>query len=422
VTPRPVVIVGFVGVAMASLGGGFQEDGSLIFVEEPDVIRKRDVAAKLAGAPLVRELIPVTYQLPGAADAFYNAHPGLDPVAVVPLVEYATPFAARLAERYGLPGAGFGAATLLRDKELLRAVTRAAGIVNPASEPVAGPDEVRAFLAAHPGKVVLKPANRQASVGTTVLTGPEQVDAAWAACTRQDEGVFVPDRPMPLRMLCEEHVSGPEYSVELLTRDGVTLFRNVTGKVLFAGANPVEQSHTVPAVIPDELAATLVERTERVLAAVGFGTGTVHCEWIVADGEPHLVECAGRFAGDGIVDLIERAYRFPLVQTYYRLLKGEDLPPLPQAAARGAVVRFLAGPGEEGELDGVTGLDEARAVPGVVAVDVTVAPGDPVPVLRSSWDRLGDVVTEAGTPADAEHAAAAAVAALHLKVRPALRS
>jgi hypothetical protein len=127
---KPVVIVGFVAASLPSLAE-FQPDRSVIFVEEPDVVRKRGVHDKVAGSSLVREVIEWEHHLPGKADEFYLTHRDLDPAAIVPLVEYATPFAARLAERYGLPGAGVGAAQILRDKALLRRVSGAAGIANP---------------------------------------------------------------------------------------------------------------------------------------------------------------------------------------------------------------------------------------------------------------------------------------------------
>jgi hypothetical protein len=145
-TERPVIMVGFVPVAVTSLAG-FQPEGSVIVVDEPDVIRKRDLQPKADEAAVVRELIAWEYQLDGAADAFYNAHPDLDPVAIAPLQEYATPFAARLAERYGLPTGGYGALRILRDKALLRKVSASAGILNPESVEVTSPDEARAFMA-----------------------------------------------------------------------------------------------------------------------------------------------------------------------------------------------------------------------------------------------------------------------------------
>jgi biotin carboxylase len=411
---RPVVIVGFVNGALAAMD--FQADHTVIVIEEPDVIRKRGVLDKVAGSPVLREVIAWEFHRPGAADEFFAAHRDLDPAAVVPLTEYATPFAARLAERYGLPGAGYGAALLLRDKALLRQVTRAAGIANPPSVTVTGPDEVRAFLAAHGAPIVLKPANRQASVGTQVIRAAQEVEAAWAACTDQDEGVYVPDRPMEVRMLAEGFVAGPEFSVEMLLRDGIPLFANVTGKELFPGARPVERAHVVPADLSIAQADALVAQTRRVVAATGFRDGIVHCEWIVANDVPFLVECAGRFAGDGIVELIQRAYPVRLVRAYWAVMKDEPVPvALPDRAGGAAAVRFLGI--EPGVIAGVHGVEAARAADGVVAVDVAVAPGDTFAGLRSSWDRVGDVMVTAGTPAEALRRAEAVAGLITVDVK-----
>ncbi len=414
---RPVVLVGFVAAALGSSIKDFQPDGSVIFVEEPDVVRKRNARETVAGSALVRELIEWEFHLPGKADEFYHLHRGLDPAAVVPLTEYATPFAARLAERYGLPGAGFGAAQILRDKAVLRQVSRAAGIANPASSRVDGPDDVRAFLAEHPGKIVLKPANRQASVGTQVITDVDEVEQAWENCVEQDEGIFVPDRAMDLRMLAEEFVDGDEYSVEMLLRDGKPLFANVTGKRLFPGPRPVELAHIVPADISGELTASLNEETRRLTAAAGFGTGIVHCEWIVSDGVPYLVECAGRFAGDGIIELIQRAYPVELNRAYFAVMKDEPvMDTLPRKAEGGAAVRFLSI--EPGLIEDVRGVEKASQAEGVFMCDVGVSAGDRFEGLTSSWDRVGDLMVTADSPAKASRLAEEAVALIEIDVRP----
>lgn len=411
---RPVIVAGFVAATLTSLSQ-FQPDHSVIVIEEPDVVRKRQVSQKLVDFPVVRELVAVEYQLPGAADAFVNAHADLRPAAAAPVQEYATLFIARLAERFGLPGMGLGAAELLRDKSLLRKVTRAAGIANPESQAVQGPQQVREFMAAHPGTAVLKPANRQAAVGTWILQSPAEVDLAWAECVQQDEGVVVPDRPMPLRMLVERYIHGHEYSVEMLVRNGTPIFSNVTDKVLFPGPRPIEVGHMVPADIPAELTELLCQQTARVLAAVGFGTGVVHCEWIMSDDVPYLVECAGRFAGDGIHELIDRAYETDLVPVFWSMMKGDPLPePLPRRAAQAAAVRFLHV--EPGEVHSIDGLEEARAVPGVTGCDVSVQPGDQVRELRSSWDRIGSAIAVAPTAAEAMRRAEEAIAHVQVKV------
>jgi biotin carboxylase len=414
---RPLVLVGFVGVAMIGFAP-IQPANSVIFVEEPDVIRKREVWDKVANSDLVRDLIPWEFHLPGKADEFFHAHRDLNPSAVIALSEYGTTFAARLAERYGLPGATFGAAQILRDKALLRQVSRAAGIVNPESARVYGAADVLAFMRSGTGPIVLKPANRQASVGTQVIHDQADVEQAWSNCLTQDEGVFVPDRPMELRMLAERFVDGTEYSVEMLVRGGAELFTNVTDKQLYPGPRPVELAHIVPADIGDDLWALLREQTLRVIDAAGFVDGIVHCEWIVADGIPHLVECAGRLAGDGIIELIENSYPVELKRAYVAVMKGESLPePLPTRAKSAAAARFLAI--EPGLVAGVRGVEDAERAEGVVMCDVGVAPGDRFDGLRSSWDRIGDLVVKADSPAEALRLAEAAAALIQIDVQPA---
>jgi biotin carboxylase len=412
---RPTILLVGYSMAWQQVIASYRHADAVAFIEEPDVIRKRDVATTILAADPPCELVEWEYQRPGAADRFFLAHPDLRPAAVVPVLEYAVPFAARLAERYRVAGAGACAAELLCDKHLLRQVAAAAGIANPRSQAVAGPEEVRAFMHDHGGPIVLKPANRQASVGTRVVRGLDEIDAAWTECVAQDEGVFVPDRPRPLRMLVEEFVEGDEFSVELIVSDGRAVFANVTGKLLFPGSRPVEQAHTVPAAISPALTELLRGETLRVLEAVGFASGFVHCEWIVSAGVPHLVECAGRMPGDSIVPLIMRAWESDIVDWFLAVLRGDTLSATPPARAPGgAAAWFLHAP--PGEVLAVRGLERARKMDGVTGAEVSVAPGERTAELRSSWDRVGYVLAGAADADAALELARRAAAAITIEV------
>ena len=406
--PRPILLVGY-SLAWQEV---MANEPAVVFVEEPDVARKRNVDEHLAGSDA--QLIRWEYQLAGAADRFYLAHRDLDPCAILPGVEYAVPFAARLAERYGVAGAGFGAASILSDKALLRTVTREAGIPNPRSQRVTSPAEVRAFMLECDGPIVLKPANRQASVGTQIIVDADRVDAAWHECTQQDEGIYAPDRAKPLVMLAEQFVAGDEFSVELLVRDGEALFANVTEKHLFDGPRPIELGHAVPAPIPPELTDLLVAGTRRVLDAAGFGSGFAHCEWIVMHGMPYLVECAGRMPGDLIVPMIDQAWGTDIVGAFATVMRGELPAPLPTRAPAGSGVCFIRA--DPGEVVSVSGVEEARALPGVQSADVLVKPGDRVNELRSSWDRVGWVNATADSPEEAFELARRAAALITVTV------
>lgn len=413
--PRPILLVGY-SPALITEFGRFLPEGALVVLEEPDPVRKRGARAVAEANAVCRELVEREFLLPGGADAFYLEHTDLDPVAVVPAHDYAVPAAARIAERYGVPGAGLGAAQILRDKHLLRIVAGATGVGNPVSRPVTSAAEVAAVQAETGGAVIIKPANRQAAIGTLVVTDPADIPAAWEQCLAHEEEACLPDDRAPeLRMLAEQFVSGDEYSVEMLYGGGERHFANVTAKVLFPGPRPVEQGHLVPAPIDPALADLLVARTEQLLAGIGFGTGLVHCEWIVERGEPYLVECAGRQPGDFILELIQGAYGFDLFRAYADLMSGVR-PTGPQGAPQGAVTWH--GTADPGEVISIDGLDEARALPGVRRCDVTVEVGKTVQRLRSSWDRTSAVTAYAESPAAALDLAKRAVELIRIETKP----
>jgi biotin carboxylase len=408
----------FIGLTLAGLRGlgQYLPDGSAVFIDEPDVLRKRDAVAKSADIPTLRELIGwELYELEGAADRFYNANRHRRPAGILPVSDYGVPFTARLAERYGVRGAGYGAARALRDKHLLRRITGSAGIANPESVPVTGPAEAGAFMAAIGGPIVLKPANRQAAIGTRIVSEPGEVDAAWLECTDQQEGNFLPDRPLPLRMLAERYVRGEEFSVEMMFRSGHMVFGGVTRTLLFDGPRPVEQGHLYPADISAELTERLLADTVRVLDAVGLDSGWTHCEWRVEDGVPYLMECAGRMAGGGIIELISIASGYDANGAFLDMMLGRDLTP-PPATERYAAVWMGAVP--PGEVSSIDGGEEARAVPGVRGCSIGVKVGEQAPPLRSSHDRVITVEAEGPTAGQALAAAQAAMDLISVKVRP----
>jgi biotin carboxylase len=299
---------------------------------------------------------------------------------------------------------------VFRDKHALRELARHAGLRNPGYRLASSPADVVDFLAEAGGRCVLKPTGRQASMGVQILDDPGQVPAAWAAAAENVDD-DAPDRGVASQVLAEEFAAGPEHSVELLLAGGRCLFANVTGKRVLPGRYPVEAGHVVPAGIGAELRERLIEATRTLCGAVRFGDGIVHAEWIAGAGEPTLVECAGRIPGGEITRLITLAYGFPLLEAYLDVLLG-NAPVLPEQPAAAAAVRFLVA--QPGRLQRIDGADAARAMPGVVAVDLAVEPGDDLTGTRSSWDRAGQVIATAPGPGAANAAASAAAAAIKI--------
>ncbi|WP_194913924.1 ATP-grasp domain-containing protein [Catenulispora rubra] len=409
---RPVIFCGFSAISLFGFGDVLPAK-SVIVVEEKEYARERGAQASVTWSPLVREIAEWDLAQVGTADEFFLNHRDLDPVAVVPVTEAGVLFAARLAERYGLPGASLGAAEALRDKYRLRGITRAAGIPNPESAVVADAAQARAFMAAGTGPIVIKPGSGQGSVGTLVVRDPAEIDEAWQGLCDEDDVALRAGR----RMLAERFVAGDELSVEMLVQGGKSVFANVTGKLLYPGPRPVELGHVIPADIAPELNELLVRQTGRVVEAVGFADGIVHCEWIVADGVPHLVECAGRGAGDGIVDMIRQAYPVDILHAYVDILAGRAISvELPTQAKRAASIHYSVA--QPGVVTEIRGLEAARESEGVFYADTVVEVGGRLNELRSSGDRPAFAAVTADTPAEALRLARAAAALIEVVTGP----
>ncbi|MFF5436452.1 ATP-grasp domain-containing protein [Streptomyces achromogenes] len=384
-----VVFVGYNAAYLRAIDGNVPS-GSVVVIEEPDIIRKRELRDAADRFDCLDRIVPASYQQSAEALDLAAELTATRPVAaVVPGLEYAVPATAALAEKLGLPGATEAAAQALRDKVRLREVSGAGGVRNPRWREVHGPADILEF--ADGGPVVVKPANRQASVGVQLLDSVDAATAteAWERTSSAAEYEQVPDRELAWRFLAEERLHGPEFSVEALVREGEVVFENVTAKTVVPGPYPVEQGHLLPAPLDPGTQDAFATALRKLVAATGFGTGILHAEWILTEEGPTLVECAGRCPGDYLIDLIDLAYDTRVRLTLIDLLAGRPVT-LPRSARQTSAIRFLAA--EPGTVTGITGLDAARRLPGVHVAEVDVEAGRQVRAWASSWDRAGHVI------------------------------
>ena len=372
---------------------------SVVVLEEEDLWESKGLATKASRHPCLADVVFGRYQ---QDDQFLDVVMGLDGIdAVAPGLEYAVTAAARAADLLALPGAGRAAAQVLRDKIALRQVTSGAGMPSPAFREIGSAADIADFARGRP--CVVKPANRQASLGVVLLDAGADVAAAWRECSQADEGNQVAKRPMTWRYLVEDRLYGPEFSTECLVADGRVVFVNVTAKRIAAGPHPVELGHVVPASAADRGdLASWRQAAEQLVRAVGFHTGILHAEWVRAEDKIFLIECAGRPPGDKILDLIDLAYGTNLTELWVWMLAGREIrPPVDPAGA--AAIRFVTA--EPGLIDTIEGVASAQNEPGVRRVDLLRRPGDRLSDLRSSWDRVGSVIAIGGTPEEAEERA-----------------
>lgn len=409
------VVVGFGAALLAELDV-LLPPRSVLVLEEPDVAAAKNAEARLPGHRCVARLLYAATEDEHHVDELVAsvARPQRV-VAVIPALEYGVVAAAALAQAWSLPGAGLRAARTLRDKGLLRQAAGVAGIAQPEWRVADDVPAVAAFRDKHGGWCVLKPADRQASVGVQVIGPDTDLASAWARTMAAGEPAFGSRRLSPSRLLVEQLLEGPEISVEALIDRGEIVCMNVTDKLVLPGRNPVELGHTVPAAIGEAAAKRLDGSMRELVAATGFRSGILHAEWFLVEGEfPHLVECAGRMAGDGIPTLIDLVYGGSMTASLLAVLTGQgETVNRDRQPRRGASIRFLVA--EPGTVRAINGVAQAQSMTGVLKVDITTKVGAVVNRVTSSWERLGLVMAMGADGTQSAQRAEAAAAAIAIQ-------
>jgi biotin carboxylase len=314
---------------------------------------------------------------------------------VVTLTEPGLEPAGRINDMFGLGQNSHQVARLLKDKLAMRrhlaALGGPAAAASVAAAELTGEADLYAFGERHGYPFIVKPAAVTASVGVHRVTEPDQVAGVWQAVralrARRDLqwGAFFDLGPH----LVEAYVDGPEYSIEAFSFDGRHVVVAVTEKLTDPDGF-LELGHAQPARLDEPSRIALVDCTTMFLDAVGLRQGASHTEIkLTADG-PKVIEGHNRIGGDRIVDLLEAAYNvdFELLTVGWPFGRCEALPG-PPAPVQAAATRFLVA--EPGTVVELTGVDEVRAHPNVLALDVTVAPGSVIG-HTSNWDRCGQII------------------------------
>ncbi|NED80202.1 ATP-grasp domain-containing protein [Streptomyces sp. SID11233] len=346
-------------------------------------------------------------------DALWAAVRALEDGATVAGVltssEYYVPTAAALSYRLGLPGPSADAVRTCRDKAEQRRALTGAGV---GSADFAAVSEVAGALAAARSiglPVVVKPVQGSGSLGVRLCTDLDEVAehaGTLLSATVNERGITAPGR-----ILVEEYLTGPEFSVEVFgTEAVVTVAKHVGPLPAF-----VETGHDVPAALPGEQEIALRETAVRAVRALGLGWGAAHVELrLTGTRTAQVIEVNPRLAGGMIPELVRRACGIDLVRAQVLAALGAA-PELERTGHAHASIRFLTC-----DRDGILAppaalheaVDRARTVPGTVEALLYRAPGEPVGPAEDYRGRVGHVIAVADRSGRAAEAAGRAVALL----------
>ena len=290
------------------------------------------------------------------------------------------------------------------------AATTNIALLQPSFRVVGPGDDVVAAAREVGWPVVVKPVSLSASRGVIRADDPAGVEAAAERVRRILEE---DDHPAEEPLLVEAYVPGEEVAVEALLRSA-----RLEVLAIFDKPDPLtgpyfeETIYVTPSRMPAALQAEIARSVGDAAAAIGLTEGPVHAELrIDAEGRAWILELAARTIGGLCARTLRFAAGVTLEELVLRHALGLPIDPRRERVAAGVMMLPIP---SAGRLVAVHGQREARAVPHITALELSIPIGGQVRPLPEGDRYLGFLFARASDPATVEDALRTAHA--HLEV------
>jgi len=281
--------------------------------------------------------------------------------------------AARLRERWGMPGMSVDAVRGFRDKQIMKERVAAAGLRVPRSRRVKTETETRAAAEEIGYPLVIKPIAGAGSADTHKVESAKELDAVLAKMRGVPEAS------------CEEYIEGEEFTYDTVCIGGVPAYENVAQYL----PKPLEMRTlewvspviiTVRDMAQPKLAGGLA-LGRNVLRALGMGDGFTHMEWFLTPkGEAVFGEIGCRPGGAHIVDQMNYTSDIDLFREWARVAcHGKFEANAPRKYNVGIVFKRAMGQGKITRIEGLG--DWLRLAGDAVVEEKLLRPGTP----RRNW-------------------------------------
>ncbi|MEU1144011.1 ATP-grasp domain-containing protein [Streptomyces sp. NPDC005863] len=339
----------------------------------------------------VRDGVQVDYSLPEeAVSKIVSFCRDVGVEGVLTVNEFLTPVAAQVCHRLRLPGNDPLLAGSARNKIEMWERFGSAGMARPKTWIVDNEDEVSELMSSEclEYPVVIKPCENAGSTGVSIAFSRQEIlDCFRHAKKLNESGPY--SGWLDNRVLVQEYLTGPEYSVESVTRNGHTEHVCVTEKVTTGNEFRVDLGLGVPASLDDATRKSVQEQATKAVQAVGIRNGISHTEVKVGpSGNCTVVEVAARIAGGRIAWLVRNALGVDLWQACIDVALGN--PVEVSATSHGySAARFIVA-GSPGRIVKLTNIPEVGG--SVSEVNIRRGPGQDIAVDGSSSGRIGHFI------------------------------
>ena len=337
--------------------------------------------------------------------------------AILAVDDAGTILAAEASSRLRLPHNPVEAARATRDKPLMRRLLDEAGIASPAWRVIPLDRDARREAGSIDFPCVIKPLALSASRGVIRANNPDEFVAAVG---RLREILRLPDVKEECgeaanSYLVEDYVPGDEVSLEGLVEDGA-----LHVLALFDKPDPLtgpffeETIYVTPSRLPRDRQRSVIDTAEAATRALGIVNGAVHVELRLNDDGVFPIDVAARSIGGLCGRTLSFGVGMSLEELILRHATGSPIESFDRAEDAAGVMMIPIPAG--GTLLAVGGLEQARGIPGVDAVTISIPIGHEVVPLPEGSEDLGFIFTRGDIPDAVEETLRAAHACLRFEI------
>lgn len=285
-----------------------------------------------------------------------------------------------------------------QDKDAMRAAYAAAGVAVPPFARCASLDEARAFARAAGFPLVVKPSRGWGQRGVARVDDADELGRAFEEARAHSASAGLPI------VVVESWLEGSEYSVNGWIEDGELSSYCVTERITVPGRKPlgIMIAEVYPSGLSARDEARVVDEARRGAAALGHRRGPCYSQVVLGARGCFLFETAARLGGGFDADVTRLASGVDLYDRLLGVAVGDEALERQGAVASGhggAIAKFLVA--RPGPVRGISGLEEARSMPGVDDAEVFVPVGGRVLPLTDSAKRAAYVLCHGRSRAEA---------------------
>ncbi len=305
--------------------------------------------------------------------------------AVIAGGELGVECADQISSYYGLPGNDPETIDYRRDKQAMQQCLAKAGLPNISSisiSPETKLSQIREKLG--DGPYILKPHD---AAGGESLHYCEDLAALKSSIADLDWGALNCTWKQNNRFVVQKYVSGLEYVVDLVARDGETVVAAISRYIRLSDlghwAYPNVKRFLVMEDPADPKFERLIEQAGACCHALGLRQGTAHMEFIAGEQGCFMVEVGARLHGSLSPKLFAECYENDLLGSLYEAYFVDDVPLRSGRLCKYGLRSFIVAE-EEGVLDAMepAQMERIRSNSSLIDNSFTFQEGDMFPPTR----------------------------------------